>query len=287
MEIYVAIVLFLQKPLGLIPIRCNSNSMLITRHLNSIMNQFTFLSRSSYLLLFVLFFQLSLTAQDAEKKVALTTFFVDRQIDVSDLSGNAAFVANILTMAKDSNFNLQPVLDDFKNNFFTSYAQQFPFSLMPESEILENADYQAFEESIPFDFVRPLTPDGYKVMYPGGILQRKENRNQNEMLRMFPTADGVMYVFMNYAFVKKIAIGGMGTAGIRAFCSIWLYNKEGKNVFRIYESANSKGTVGMVAGVPIVSVDKILPLCHDASANLFEDLKGKLPKIAKKAAKKL
>ena len=93
MEIYAAIVLFLQKPLGLIPIRCNSNSMLITRHLNSIMNQFTFISRSSYLLLFVLFFQFPLSAQDAEKKVALTTFFVDRQIDVSDLSGNAAFVA--------------------------------------------------------------------------------------------------------------------------------------------------------------------------------------------------
>ena len=251
------------------------------------MNPFNTRSNSIFTLFFVLLFQLTVSAQDAEKKVALTTFFVDRQIDVSDLGANSTFIANILTMAKDSNFNLQPVLNDFKSNFFTEYAKHFPFSLKPESEILKNADYQAFEEAYSMDFVRPLTPEGYKVMYPGGILQRKENRNQNEMLRMFPDADGVMYVFMNYSFVKKVAIGGMGSAGIRAYCSIWLYNKEGKNVFRVYESAVSKGSVGMVAGVPIISIEKILPMCHDASANLFEDLKGKLPKIAKKAAKKL
>ena len=55
-------------------------------------------------------------------------------------------------------------------------------------------------------------------MYPGGILQKKENRNQNEMLQMFPDSDGIMYVYMSYSFVKKVAIGGMGTAGIRAYC---------------------------------------------------------------------
>jgi len=31
----------------------------------------------------------------------------------------------------------------------------------------------------------------------------RANRNQNEMLRMFPDADGIMYVFLHYSFIKK------------------------------------------------------------------------------------
>jgi hypothetical protein len=229
-----------------------------------------------------------LMAQKGDKKtVAITTFFVDRQIDVSELSGNAALTAQILTMAKDTNFNLQPVLEEFKNTFFTEYSKHFTFNLKPEAEVTENKDYQAFDEINMLDFARPLVANGYKIMYPGGFLQKKENRNQNEMIKIFPDVDGVMFVFMSYGFVKKVAFGGMGAAGIRATCNIWLYNKEGKAVFKIAEGANSKGTVALVAGVPVVSVEKILPLCKDASKQLLEDLMDRLPKMAKKAGDKL
>lgn len=251
------------------------------------MNRISLITRQFFTLMLVFALQAALFAQDSAKKVALTTFFVDRQINVSELSTNAALVADMLTMAKDTNFNLQPILDAFKTNFFTEYAKHFPFTLKPEADVLENKDYQNYDEAFTSDFLRPLTPKGYKVMYPGGFLTKKENRNQNEMLRIFPDADGVMYVFLSYGFVKKVAIGGLGAAGIYATCNIWLYNKEGKSVFKIAEGANSKGTVPLVGGIPIMSVDRILPLCKDASARLFDDLMDKLPKIAKKAEKKL
>lgn len=233
-----------------------------------------------------LFMQVS--AQDGEKKVAVITFFVDRQIGISDLSTNAAVAANMVTMmVKDSNFNLQPVLDDFKSKFFSEYVKFFPFAMKPEAEVLENKEYQAFEETFHFNFSRPLTPSGYKVIYPGNVLRRKANRTQHKMLDIFPDVDGVMYVYLNYSFEKQFALGGIGTAGIRAICSIWLYNKEGKKVFMITESAVSDGTVGMLAGVPVMDLKKILPLCYDASARLFEDLNDRFPTIASKAKKKL
>lgn len=228
----------------------------------------------------------SINAQSA-KKVAVTTFFVDRQIGVSELNGTAALTSQILTMAKDTNFNLEPQLEKFKTTFFNDFAKNFTFDLIPESVITGNPDYQAFQETKMFDYAQPIVAKGYKNMFPGGFLQKKENRDQNEMLRIFPQADGIMFVFMSYDFVKKVAIGGMGSAGIRATCNIWLYNKEGKAVFKIVEGATSKGTVALIAGVPVISVEKILPLCQDATTRMLEDLIGRLPKMARKAADKL
>lgn len=237
-------------------------------------------------LLFLCLFCGNISAQSA-KKVAVTTFFVDRQIGVSELNGTAALTSQILTMAKDTNFNLEPQLEKFKTTFFNDFAKNFTFDLIPESVITGNPDYQAFQETKMLDYAQPIVAKGYKNMFPGGFLQKKENRDQNEMLRIFPQADGIMFVFMSYDFVKKVAIGGMGSAGIRATCNIWLYNKEGKAVFKIVEGATSKGTVALIAGIPVISVEKILPLCQDATTRMLEDLMGRLPKMARKAADKL
>ena len=227
-------------------------------------------------------------AQSGDKKVALTTFFVDRQLDISGLpDNNKTFISQVMSMSKDTNFNLTPMLVNFKKTFFNEYAKNFTFSLLPESEVTQNEGYKAYPEPEMSDYIRPIVADGYKIMYPGTFLSRKENRAQNEMLELFPTADGVMFVFMRYGFYTKAAIGGLGAAGIRAVCHIWLYNKEGKAVFKIGEGATSKGTVALVAGVPLVSVEKILPLCKDATDRLLEDLMDRLPKMAKKAGEKL
>ena len=227
-------------------------------------------------------------AQGGDKKVALTTFFVDRQIDISGLpNNNQTFVSSIMAMSKDTNFNLTPMLASFKKSFFEEYSKNFTFSLLPETEVTENPEYQAYAEPDMMDYIRPIVADGYKIMYPGSFLNKKENRAQNEMLKVFPTADGVMFVFMRYGFYTKAAIGGLGAAGIRANCHIWLYNKEGKAVFKVNEGATSKGTVALVAGIPVVSVEKILPLCKDATERLLEDLQERLPKMAKKAGEKL
>ncbi|MBU6339890.1 MAG: hypothetical protein KGS48_00225 [Bacteroidetes bacterium] len=238
-------------------------------------------------LLFCAFLNAQMQAQTSNKKVALTTFFVRRQIDMSELSVQAQKGAEMLKTVKDSAFNLEPMLNDFKKVFFEDYAKNFNFMLMPETSVLDNPDYKAYAEPVYDDAVHPVVPPGYKVMFPGFFLQKKEDRAQNEMLKIFPDADGVMFVFMSYGFFVKAAIGGTGAAGIRAYCHIWLYNKEGKVVFKVNEGATSKGSVGLVGGIPVMGVDKVLPLCKDATTRLLEDLKDRLPKMLKKAGEKL
>ena len=106
-----------------------------------------------------------------------------------------------------------------------------------------------------------------------------------QMIEMFKDeADGVMFVYMTYSFVKKPI---PFTASIRATIHIKVWNNDGKKVFSINKSATAKKNIGIVAGIPVMDPAELLPLCEEASAILLEDLDKKIAKIAKKAAKKL
>ena len=226
----------------------------------------------------------------AQKKVALTSFWVSKHIGFEDLGGTAALVAAISSLSEDPNFNLQPVLDNFYTTFTEEYAKSFPFELMSEEEVIKREEYIAYEGRFNEDkdadrsklFQRYLTPEGYKPLVES--LFKGEKSNQMQMLNMFSDADGVMFVSMGYDFVKKAI---PFTAGVRAFVRIKLWNAEGKRVFTINEYGTSKKNVAIVAGIPIMKPEKLLPLCESASEKLVSDLAKRLKKVAKKAAKKL
>jgi hypothetical protein len=228
-------------------------------------------------------------AQD--KKVALTTFWVSKHISFEQIGGGAALAASVASLAEDSNFNLQPVLDNFYTTFTESYSKQFPFELLPEERVIGTEKYQNYEGRFNEDededrhklFQRFLTPEGYTPMRES--LFKGENSNQMQMVEMFKDeADGVMFVSMGYEFVKKPA---PFTAGIRAFVRIKIWNNEGKRVLSINEYGTSKKSVAIVGGIPIMKPEKLLPLCESASEKLVKDLDKKIGKIAKKSAKKL
>lgn len=225
------------------------------------------------------------------KKVALTSFWVSKHIGFEELGGGAAIGAAIASLAEDPNFNLQPVLDNFYNTFTTEYAKQFPFELLPEEDVLEKPEYVAYEgrfnESGDADqgklLQQYLTPKTYKPLQES--LLKGEKSNQTQMVNMFKeVADGVMFVSMGYDFVKKPM---PMTAGVRAFVRIKIWNKEGKRVLAINEYGTSKKSVPIVAGIPVMKPEKLLPLCESASEKLVADLGKRLGKIAKKAEKKL
>ena len=227
-----------------------------------------------------------------QKKVAVTTFWVDKHIGFEQLGGNAvAITAAIASLLEDPRFNLQPVLDNFYNTFTKDYAKQFPFELMDEKDVIETEAYQNYEtrwgEGNDKDrsllFQRYLTAEGYKPMMES-LRNKGEKSNTMQMLNMFPEADGVMFVSMGYDFVKKAV---PFTAGVQAYIKIKLWNREGKRVFVIHEFGTSKKSVGIVGGIPLMKAEKLLPLCESASEKLVADLAKKVKKISKKAAKKL
>ena len=230
------------------------------------------------------------TTAIAQKKVALTTFWVSKHIGFEELGGSVGLVAAIASLSDDPNFNLQPVLDNFYKTFTEEYAQSFPFELMDKESVVTRPEYVAYEGRFNEDqdadrnklFQRYLTADGYKPLVES--LFKGEKSNQMQMVKMFNDADGVMFVSMGYDFVKKAV---PFTAGVRAFVRIKLWNKEGKRVFTINEYGTSKKSVGIVAGIPIMKPEKLLPLCESASEKLVSDLAKKIKKMAKKAAKKL
>lgn len=229
----------------------------------------------------------SLLAQ--EKKVALTSFWVSKQIGFSELSGGVGLAASIAALSDDPNFNLTPVLDNFYKVFTEEYAKQFPFVLLSEDEVLNIDAYKNYEGRFNEEedkkrlIQRYLCPKTYKPLQES--LFKGENSNQMQMVQMFKeVADGVMFVSMSYDFVKKPM---PFTAGIRATVRIKIWNKEGDKVLTINDYATSKESVTIIAGIPIMEPSQLIPLCESASAKLVTDLNKKLKKMASKCAKKL
>jgi len=232
------------------------------------------------------------------QKVALVTFYVDKYINYDKATADTRSSYQDRTLADDPDFDLRPLLEEFYNTFRKEYVKDFPFELVDEKVVIESDMYKAYsgldgvEDTDSVDFYREnindrfIAIDGYNVLLSGGNLLRSW-RTEAHLLEMFPDVDGVMFVYMHYQFEPKVNIGGMGNAGMRAFINIDLFNKEAKKVFKMEEFATSKKSVPLINGVPIMTTEKILPLCASATERLLEDLEKEFPKLVKKVDKNL
>lgn len=228
-----------------------------------------------------------------KKKVAVVTFYGDKYINFSELEGTAALATTIASLSKDPNFDIKPIVKKFHDAFFNELAKDFPFELYPEEKVVKSQQYMDYksrmgetEDGSNADlFQNFVVADGYKPMMETAS---KKYKNELKMLEMFGNeVDGVMFVYIDFAFVKKFAVGGTGSAGMKAYVRMKLWNKQGDKVFVVNESANSDKTVAIVGGVPVIKVEKILPLCEDAATQVVADLKKRIPKMAAKVDKKL
>ncbi|MFT6175616.1 MAG: hypothetical protein ACJAZC_001643 [Cryomorphaceae bacterium] len=233
-------------------------------------------------------------AQKDKKKVAVVTFYVDKHIDFSELGNSAALAGSVASLAEDPNFDLTPILDEFHTAFFEELSKSFSFDLVDEAVILNNELYKVYE-NFGSDaaneekglFQSLIVQDGYKALIEVSTLSADKHQAELDMIEMFGDVDGVMFVSLDYSFVKKIAVGGTGSAGMAAFARVKLWNREGKKVFADNESSTGKKSVAIIGGVPVMSLDKIIPLCQSATDRLIVDLKKSLPKKAGKIDKKL
>ena len=230
----------------------------------------------------------------AQKKVAVVTFYVDKNIDFSSLTGAAGLAATLGSLAEDPAFDLKPALDEFHKAFFEDLAKEFPFEIIDEGIVINNEEYKAYK-NVGTDAADEskgllqsyITADGYKPLIEVNKLSNDKYQAELDMLKIFKDVDGVMFIRMDYSFVQKMAIGGTGTAGMNAWFRMKLWNKEGKKVFAKNESATSKKTVAMVGGVPVTEPAKLIPLCKSANDKLLADLRKKMGKLVSKVDKKL
>ena len=266
------------------------------------------------ILLLIAIFSWGMQSMAQKKNVALVTFYVDKEIDLSQLgSGIAGWVASFKQANEDPAFNLEPILDKFYTEFFTVYRPFLPFKLLHPETVITNPDYIAYQSRTyetlqtenPRFWRRFLSPPGYKIIYPSdGSFSEKhdesvtymgtikfgkmENRNEFRLQQIFDNvADGVLFVKLSYAFVEKNKINGVSHWGVRAYFEMVLYNRDGKKVFFIDEYGTSLLSVPMMFKNIQFSAKVLLPLCESASDKLMSDLIKKLPKVTRKAAKKL
>ena len=224
----------------------------------------------------------------SQKKVAVVSFYTDKIIGFEDLGlGNEGLIEAVINLSDNRDFNLTPMLEKFHKKFFEEYSTKLPFALLPEENVVNNTAYQEFEpkwDKSEDELRHFLVYDGYKYIYEGFL----GKKNEEGMANIFKDqADGVLFVEIHFDLVKGFGIGGTASIKMKASCRMALYNKEGKKVFAINESARSKKTAVMVGGIPAMSPKKILPMCESAMEKLMKHLDKKLKKIAKKADKKL
>lgn len=238
------------------------------------------MSRKLFAIL-LLFIPFCLSAQN--KKVAVVTFYIDKRIDLSEFGLETT--ADILKLGEDPNFNLEPMLQNFHTEFFNNYSKNFTFDLVPEAEVVNNDAYKAFvPEGRPAAAIDRMyiSSAGYKVVqYNWGT------QNTKDLIKIFPQYDGIMFVGIHFSLVKGMSIGGTGVVKVKANVVLGLQNKDDKKVFYIAESGTSKKTALAVGGLPVMSPEKILPMCQSAMDELMEGLQKRLPKLLKKTDEKL
>jgi hypothetical protein len=218
----------------------------------------------------------------ARKKVAVVTFYADKAVNLDDVGmASASVIANL---ANDPVFDLKPILQKYHEKFFTDYATKFPFDLVPETEVTGNTAYQAYKPALTHNTVPQqfTVIDGYKAIqdYAG-------HDNEDALLKIFPDYDGIMFVYVTFGLKQGFGVGGTSTTKMQAFTRIIAFNKKGDKVFVINEHANSKKTGVMVGGIPVMTPEKVLPMCESALTELMEDLDKRIDKIIKKTAKNM
>jgi hypothetical protein len=225
------------------------------------------------------------TGAFAQKKVALVTFYCDKKIGGTGLGSAAESLIN------DPSFNLKPLMNKSYDRYVKDFAKDFPFQLIDNTEITGNDAYKNYQSRWMVDTTKGfnkitgqqfVTANELIFAYGDITLAKEENRDQCNLNKIFETADGILFVSMDYEFESRMM--GLG-AGITAYLNMFLYDKQCGKVFRIREYGKSKGKVAAVAGIPVMDPKKIQPLCEDATDVLFAELEGKLSKIVKKSAK--
>ncbi|AGC78226.1 hypothetical protein LX97_02978 [Nonlabens dokdonensis] len=238
-------------------------------------------------IIFIAFLCLSMLSTAQKKKVAVITFYANKTIDLSNISGAADLATKNTSLSEDPNFNLTEPLKKLHKAFFAEYKENFDFEIIDEQTVLNNEAYKAFKpvysqgKNLITNSETTVAIDGYQA-----IPAYRDNVKALKSVAEALDVDAIMFVKLSFGFVKT-GVGSFGYVSIQARYSMDLYTNNNNSIFQFNEVAGSKKKAVMVGGIPVMTPKKIQPMCESAVEKLMKDLNKKVKRLAKKANRKM
>jgi hypothetical protein len=205
------------------------------------------------------------------KKAAIISVFGSR-----NLSDNPLDTKIYEELMKDSSFNLTPIVNEFDVVVRETFIPDFPFPFLDKKDVVSKPEYPKLAEKTKWADENWMTTaaEEYVPIAAYGIADDEEAIKE---AFTFLDVDAVMIVYINFNIYDAVGIGPLTKKKIYANVNMKMFDKDGKRIFKLKDRATSNKGVAAVAGI-VASPEKIMPLIQEASDNLLEDMKKKLPK---------
>lgn len=233
--------------------------------------------KKSFLIL-SLFCIASAFAQETVNKAAIISIFGDKQVT----GGGLAFTVVLEKLAKDTTFALISSINKFEDKLNKSLLPEFPFPFLTKEEVVKNTDYSQLARE---------NANGLMSLYliPANdyhIITQTEKEKIRKAFEIYKDVDAVALCYLTFEIYDEVGAMGLSAQKVRAYVNMQMFNKEGKNIFKLRDWSKSNTSVMAVGGI-MTDLDKIKKMVEEATDNLIIDMEKKLPKSLNKMAKKL
>ncbi|MFT6716482.1 MAG: hypothetical protein ACJA0Q_001123 [Saprospiraceae bacterium] len=137
-----------------------------------------------------------------------------------------------------------------------------PFELLSEQTVLEREGYKEIKKAQ--GGMMKIPKWEYEVPTGYVRLNSMSKKGRQEALRVFPEAQGVMYVRVFYKLHKISIIGGFGLAEMQATLEVIVYNKANKKAMYVSRTGESEDRIRFALGGAF-DAKEIRPLCEQAT----------------------
>lgn len=197
-------------------------------------------------------------------RAAVVSVYIDRNI-------NMAAFASLMGMAsidaQRDELKLTPVRDNLYETVF-SYQEYLPFKYQDEKDVIKAKGYSDIDREYQSeDAERYSVVPGYNV-----IMLQDAPATVRQCFRVLPeNTDAVMEFSISYALEKRTSFGGMiGTAKVRAYLNMIMYDRQGEEVMHIRKTGLSDDSFEFA--LDDFDMSKVNPLLPQANQNAFYEM---------------
>lgn len=215
-------------------------------------------------------------------KAALLAVDCSTKIDTSQFEGPAA---DLNKWFQSDQFDLTPVAEKIKANFFTQYTGLFPFQILPEEKVIQSPAYLADVNSFAGQ-MRKL----FRVSNPQGYtwISKNDYKKMAELTSQITDADGSIVISTSFVLQKKGEILGFGSAAMRSLIRVCVRTKDNMNAVSLIEEGESKSVIKYALG-GVFDASQLKDLCMESTeialVNCYQSLQRQIAYHRERLAK--